>query len=455
MDQQLKNKIYGAILIVLVAILALVAGISNSRYKKMKSEIDTYESKIVSLKSTNDEYEDLIHSYKKSSIEQNKTISELNEKIESLEDTNIKQSTEIKNLKNKVNSLDEENKDLNSLLIKLQKENKDYSDKILVLTNKYDFAQGQVIELTKQKDTASKKVVDLTDQLEVLKKNISTLTASNKEKEIVIKELNELVERYENSHLVGNELQLLNALSVGGNIVLTSNIMMTSDTVVENKYISLDLNGYNLVIPKIELVASELTVSDSSKTHTGTLKTVGNNENNNYGLIVKDSSTLKLINGNFVGTGIIQVFEGASLYVDGGTYNSNSTDLGTESIQVNADANAYIRGGSFIGNNSAIRNDGNLEIDGAKFDNALVYNISGYVKLINYVGNDVDKILNQVKWVGGNINLSNLDQELYIEVKSDGRVLSDLILPTGYNVYQEDGVTVASEVLLNSILIVK
>ena len=60
MEENIKGKIFKSTVIVLVVLFAFIAGSSNSKYKKMKSEIDSYETKIVKLESKNNEYEDLI-----------------------------------------------------------------------------------------------------------------------------------------------------------------------------------------------------------------------------------------------------------------------------------------------------------------------------------------------------------------------------------------------------------
>lgn len=456
MEENIKGKIFKSTVIVLVVLFAFIAGSSNSKYKKMKSEIDSYETKIVKLESKNNEYEDLIDSYKKASIEHNKTITEQSEKIASLEESNTNYKSQVKTLKNKVSKLTEDNKSLTAENKVIAEENEDYKNKITVLTNKNEFANLQIIELTKQTEKDAKTIASLNTSLTNKTNTITTLnnklaTANNKVSTLTTTNntLNEKVTKYDELytninkyHIVNNEMDLINAFKEGGNIVLNTNILMTSDAIVNNKYISLDLKGYNLVTTAITLNGSNVEIKDSSKNQTGKVSVFDTNDTLARGIKVEKDSVLKITNGYYEGNGVIQNNAG-TLYTIGGVFNSTNADFETDTIKVLENASAYIYGGEF-NDKGGITNSGYLFIDGGEYyGNHIVYSLGGTTKINNYSYKGTTTN-GHIVWSSGKLDLTEAnigDNTFLVLPLVDNLSTEEITISSEYKLTDDNGTT--------------
>ena len=455
MEENIKEKIFKSTVIVLVVLFAFIAGSSNSKYKKMKTEIDGYETKIVNLESKNEEYEDLIDSYKKASIEHNKTITEQSEKIATLEESNANYKTQVNTLKNKVSTLTEANKSLTTENKVMKAENVDFKNQITVLTNKNDFANSQIIELTKQTEIDAKTIAslnetvtnktntitNLTNKLATANNKVNTLTNTNNTLNTKVTNYEELYTNINKYHTINNEMDLIDAFKEGGNIVLNTDILMTSDAVINNRYIAIDLKGHNLVTTAITLNGSNVEIKDSSKNQTGKVSVFDTNETLARGIKIQKDSILKITNGTYEGNGVIQNIEG-TLYTIGGTFDSNASEYEVNTIKVLENASAYIYDGEF-NDNGGITNSGTLLIDGGKFyGNHIVYNLGGTTKINNYSyqGTATEHII----WSAGKLDFTEAnigDNKLVILPYSDNLNVNDISIGSGYKLTYSNGTT--------------
>ena len=344
------KKVIQFIPILIIIILLFVAGSANSKYNKMKTEINGYKTKIVNLTDKKNEYEELIESYKKASIEANKTITEQSDKIENLEESNTKYKQQVKTLNSKVDTLTKNNKTLIAEVKNLKDTNGSLNDQIKVLKNKNEYANIQIIDLTKQtekdKDTITNlnnKVTTLNNKLTTANNNITTLTTTNTELNTKLTKLEEQFSSINTYKIVNSEMDLIEAAKTGGNILLNTNIIMSSDLELNNKYMTIDLRGYNLVTTSINLTDTILEVKDSSLTQTGKVSLVGDNDDFVRGFKVNTNSTLKITNGNYEGKNLIQVIEEGNLFIVGGKFENKQEEI------INATENAKIEvlGGTF------------------------------------------------------------------------------------------------------------
>lgn len=344
------DKIIKLIPIIIIIILLFITGSANSKYNKMKIEVNGYKTKIVSLTDKKKEYEELIESYKKASIEANKTITEQTEKISDLEDSNNKYKNQVKNLNSKVSTLTKNNKTLTSEVKNLKDTNGSLKDQITVLKKQKEYDNIQIIDLTKQtekdKDTITNlnnKVTTLNNKLTTANNNITTLTTTNTELNTKLTKLEEQFSSINTYKIVNSEMDLIEAAKTGGNILLNTNIIMSSDLEIDNKYMTIDLRGYNLVTTAINLTDTILEVKDSSLTQTGKVNLIGDNDDFVRGIKVNTNSTLKITNGNYEGKNLIQIIEEGNLFITGGNFENKQEEI------INATENAKIEvlGGTF------------------------------------------------------------------------------------------------------------
>ena len=115
---------------------------------------------------------------------------------------------------------------------------------------------------------------------------------------------------------------------------------MSNEVVIKDKHLSIDLNGYNLVVTTIGLNNTNLEIKDSKST--GKLSIAGDNEDLLKGIKIDNKSTLRITNGNYEGKNLLQV-EG-TLYVVNGNFNNKQEEI----INKSENSKVEILGGTFI-----------------------------------------------------------------------------------------------------------
>ena len=313
MEENVKERIIRGIGIIIIIVLFLLFFNSNSKYNEMKNEVDGYKYQISHLKKTNKEYEGLIDSYKKSQIEDKETIS--------------KQQTTITELESQVTSLKSKNNELNN--------------EVLTLISEKNVLDKKVVQLTQEVTTKKETINTLTATNTANTKKIAELTSTNNNQSSKINKLETRLETINTYHMVYSEVELIQALKTGGNIILNTDILMTNTIVIEDKYVSIDLRGHNLLVTSIELNNTSLEIKDSM--NLGKVSITGENDDLAKGIKVKDSSVLKITNGNYEGKNLIQVTDNQTLYVVGGSFANTQEEI----INKTENSKVEILGGTF------------------------------------------------------------------------------------------------------------
>ena len=294
MDETIKQNITKVVVVVVMFILLLCTITVNSKYGKLKNEVDGYKYEITDLEKKNQEYEELIESYKQSQLEDKETIATQLETINSLETEVDNKTKEINTLNGKITTLTKERDTANNKIVEL-------NETISNLNNTINSNKTTIETLDSNLTTANNKVTNLTTTNESLNKNITELN----------KKLNSI-----NTYTVANsEIEFIEALKKGGNVILKTDILMSTNIVLTDVYASIDLNGYNLV---------------------------GDNEELLKGIKVDETSTLRITNGNYEGKNLFQI-EG-TLYVINGNFNNKQEEI----INKSENSKVEILGGTFI-----------------------------------------------------------------------------------------------------------
>ena len=463
MEDNIKEKIIKIVGIAIIIILALITINSNSKYNNMKDDIDTYKLKMSKLEDKKEEYENLIESYKKSQKEDKETIETQETKISELEAKVTDYKTEIKVYKTRITNLEAQSEALNTEITKLHKEIKNsnetilelnntiklHSNTILDLTKKNTTNENTIIELTNKNINNNKTITDLTNKLNTATNEKETLKTKNNTLNNKLIELEEKINSVVNTTIFNNEIELLRALNLGGNIVLNNNIIMSTNATINNKITTIDLNGHNLAITAIEIKKSNVEIKDLSTTP-GTITFPSNSEYETllYGIKINNDSVLKINGGNYNGVGIIQVKEKAEIYVTVGNF------IQKNSIMNEENANSYIYGGTY---NEALNNEGNLVIDGATFTgNSIINSISGTVTIkdYNYNGTTSEYII----WDGGTLDLTNATNtnltptnKFGIKVNKEGLNIENIKLPENHGLYNSSDAEITT-LTLNEII---
>ena len=142
--------------------------------------------------------------------------------------------------------------------------------------------------------------------------------------------------------MVYSEVELIQALKTGGNIILNTDILMTNNIIIEDKYVSIDLRGHNLLVSSIELNNTSLEIKDSM--NSGKVSITGENDDLVKGIKLNDSSVLKITNGKYEGKNLIQVLDNQTLYVAGGSFANTQEEI----INKTENSKVEILGGTFI-----------------------------------------------------------------------------------------------------------
>ena len=309
MDETIKQNITKVVVVVVMFILLLCTITANSKYGKLKNEVDGYKYEITDLEKKNEEYEKLIESYKQSQLE---TINSLETEVDN-------KTKEINTLNGKITTLTKERDTANNKIVEL-------NETISNLNNTIASNKTTIETLDSNLTTANNKVTNLTTTNESLNKNITELN----------KKLNSI-----NTYTVANsEIEFIEALKKGGNVILKTDILMSTNIVLTDVYASIDLNGYNLVVTTIALNSSSLEIKDSKSS--SKLSIVGDNEELLKGIKVDQTSTLRITNGNYEGKNLFQI-EG-TLYVINGNFNNKQEEI----INKLETSKVEILGGTFI-----------------------------------------------------------------------------------------------------------
>jgi len=169
---------------------------------------------------------------------------------------------------------------------------------------------------------------------------VTTLTNTNINLTNDVTNLNNKLESINTYTVVNSEIEFIEALKKGGNVILKTDILMSTNIVLTDVYASIDLNGYNLVVTTIALNSSSLEIKDSKSS--SKLSIVGDNEDLLKGIKVDETSTLRITNGNYEGKNLFQV-EG-TLYVINGNFNNKQEEI----INKLETSKVEILGGTFI-----------------------------------------------------------------------------------------------------------
>ncbi len=319
MDETMKQNITKVVVAVVLFILLLCTITATTKYDKLKNEVDGYKYEISTLEEDKKEKEKLIESYKKTQAEDKETITKLNETITDLEDKVTKKDAQITTL---------------------NKQNKELEKNIETLTDEKTTLEKNITDKNNTITLLNDSINDLNSKLNTANDQITTLNTTNTSLNNEVKELQNILNTVNTYYVVNSEVELLSALKKDGNIILNTDIIMSNEVLIKDKYISIDLNGHNLVITNIQLNNTNLEIKDSKSI--GKLSIVGDNEDLLKGIKIDNTSTLKITNGNYEGKNLFQV-EG-TLYVVNGNFDNKQEEI----IQKHENSKVEILGGTFI-----------------------------------------------------------------------------------------------------------
>lgn len=319
MDETIKQNITKVVVVVVMFILLLCTITANSKYGKLQNEVDGYKYEITDLEKKNQEYEELIESYKQSQLEDKETIAMQLETITELETKIETKDSQIKQLTTKITELETQSNKLSEEITTLQKSIKEQGDTITFLNTSINDLNNKLLTATNQVTTLTNTNINLTND---------------------VTNLNNKLESINTYTVVNSEIEFIESLKKGGNVILKTDILMSTNLVLNDVYASIDLNGYNLVVTTIALNSSSLEIKDSKSS--SKLSIVGDNEDLLKGIKVDETSTLRITNGNYEGKNLFQI-EG-TLYVINGNFNNKQEEI----INKLETSKVEILGGTFI-----------------------------------------------------------------------------------------------------------
>lgn len=319
MDETIKQNITKVVVVVVMFILLLCTITANSKYGKLQNEVDGYKYEITDLEKKNQEYEELIESYKQSQLEDKETIAMQLETITELETKIETKDSQIKQLTTKITELETQSNKLSEEITTLQKSIKEQGDTITFLNTSINDLNNKLLTATNQVTTLTNTNINLTND---------------------VTNLNNKLESINTYTVVNSEIEFIETLKKGGNVILKTDILMSTNLVLNDVYASIDLNGYNLVVTTIALNSSSLEIKDSKSS--SKLSIVGDNEDLLKGIKVDETSTLRITNGNYEGKNLFQV-EG-TLYIINGNFNNKQEEI----INKLETSKVEILGGTFI-----------------------------------------------------------------------------------------------------------
>lgn len=319
MDETIKQNITKVVVVVVMFILLLCTITANSKYGKLQNEVDGYKYEITDLEKKNQEYEKLIESYKQSQLEDKETIAMQLETITELETKIETKDSQIKQLTTKITELETQSNKLSEEITTLQKSIKEQGDTITFLNTSINDLNNKLLTATNQVTTLTNTNINLTND---------------------VTNLNNKLESINTYTVVNSEIEFIETLKKGGNVILKTDILMSTNLVLNDVYASIDLNGYNLVVTTIALNSSSLEIKDSKSS--SKLSIVGDNEDLLKGIKVDETSTLRITNGNYEGKNLFQI-EG-TLYVINGNFNNKQEEI----INKLETSKVEILGGTFI-----------------------------------------------------------------------------------------------------------
>ena len=319
MDETIKQNITKVVVVVVMFILLLCTITANSKYGKLQNEVDGYKYEITDLEKKNQEYEELIESYKQSQLEDKETIAMQLETITELETKIETKDSQIKQLTTKITELETQSNKLSEEITTLQKSIKEQGDTITFLNTSINDLNNKLLTATNQVTTLTNTNINLTND---------------------VTNLNNKLESINTYTVVNSEIEFIETLKKGGNVILKTDILMSTNLVLNDVYASIDLNGYNLVVTTIALNSSSLEIKDSKSS--SKLSIVGDNEDLLKGIKVDETSTLRITNGNYEGKNLFQI-EG-TLYVINANFNNKQEEI----INKLETSKVEILGGTFI-----------------------------------------------------------------------------------------------------------
>lgn len=290
-------------------------------------------------------------------------LSDYKEQIASYEE-------DLKSYETKIEELTEELE--NSKLVKedKQKELDKYIEQNTTLTEQNTIYKNEISKLNdKIKNTSNESLKkEYEKQIVNLKSKISTNENTIKEKDKKIKELEDELKYIKMIY----EGYFISDLETKDIVVLDRDVQMLSIATLNNKEVTLDLNGYKLNLYEINLNSSILRIIDSSEEKTGVIElnyhygyySGEDGLNNKAGIQVNSDSTLTIDGGIFKGEYTIKVNDGGKIIVNTGSFDQTSDRYTTSLIKINKGGTGYIYGGIFGKNGQGgIQNVGYLEVD--------------------------------------------------------------------------------------------
>lgn len=382
MSGKIKNIVMW-ILIVCLSI-ALVISLVASRNNDDLNEINSYKEKIelyeINEKNHKNKIEELNAELEKLKNEKEQDQKELNQYLEENETLTKKNKEYL----DKIGSLNKKiaNTSNETLKKEFEKQISDLQSKLTTNDNVIKENNSKISgleEAIKEKDklieenasTISKykeEIAQLENKVKELENLISSYEETNDDKDNKIKALEEEME-YIKSYI---DKAFVEDMLNKDTVKLTKDTQMVTKINLENKNVTLDLNGYKLYLYEINLNSSNLRIVDSSEEKTGTVElnyaygyyTGEDGLNNKAGIQVNSDSTLTIDGGIILGEYTIKVNDGGKIIVNTGSFEQTSERYTTSLIKINKGGEGYIYGGIFGKNGyGGIQNVGYLEVD--------------------------------------------------------------------------------------------
>ena len=382
MNDKFKNGITWFLIIGLS--IALIISLTSHRKNNSFSELSNYKEQIAlyeeDLKSYETKVEELTEELENSKLIKEDKQKELDKYIEqntTLTEQNTIYQNEISRLNDKIKNTSNESlkKEYEKQIIDLKfkistNENtiKENTDKINKLESTIKEKNKIIEENTNLISQYKEKIIELEDNVKDLKETITTHENTIKEKDEKNKELEDELKYIKRIY----EGYFISDLETKDIVVLNRDVQMLSIATLNNREVTLDLNGYKLNLYEINLNSSILRIIDSSEEKTGVIELnyhYGYNYsedglNNKAGIQVNSDSTLTIDGGIFKGEYTIKVNDGGKIIVNTGSFEQTSDRYTTSLIKINKGGTGYIYGG-FFGKNGqgGIQNVGYLEVD--------------------------------------------------------------------------------------------
>ena len=382
MNDKLKNIITWILIIGLsiALIISLTSNGKNNSFTELssyKEKIALYEENLKSYETKIKELTEEVEDLKLFKEEKQKELDKYVEQNTTLTEQNTAYQNEISKLNDKIKKTSNESlkKEYEKQIVDLKSKISTNETTIKENTDKFNKLENTIKEKDKIIEENSnlvfqykEKIIELEDSIKELKETITAHENTIKEKDEKIKEI-----EYELKYIKRiYEGDFISDIETKDKVVLDRDVQMLSIATLNNREVTLDLNGYNLNLYEINLNSSILRIIDSSEEKTGVIELnyfYGYNYsedglNNKAGIQVNSDSTLTIDGGIFKGEYTIKVNDGGKIIVNTGSFEQDSARYTTSLIKINKGGKGYIYGGIFGKNGQGgIQNVGYLEVD--------------------------------------------------------------------------------------------